>query len=133
MALDLSTNAADEYFGPRNHVKHSIWAGFDDDQRAAALAQAARQVSGKIGGDVANDTDIPDSFYRPSYAVFEQALYLLQNSFSIPNAEMTAPHFSAIDGDGDGIGSRARDEDELSGAASRFLQRPQRAIYLVRG
>ncbi len=131
MAIDLSVEAADTYFGPRNHIKTELWSAYSDDQRAAAIASAARLITATIGSDVSQETQ--DDQYRPQDAVFEQALYMLQNSFAIPNAEMTAPHFTAVVPENGKLDSRIGTTFELASEVAGLLKRPQRLIYAVRG
>ena len=69
---------ADRYFAPNNHVKAFTWEGFDAGERDAGLAQAQREIVVFLGRDLCDpeDTDV----YRDDYAVFEQALFLLENT-----------------------------------------------------
>ena len=131
VAIDLS--GANSYFAPRNHLQAEVWKGFGADQQAGAIAHASRLISRELGKEVADETVDASIYYHPDRAVYEQALYMLKNSFAIPNAQQTAPHFTAVDMGTGRASPKAADPDELCAEAARFLIRPRRQIYLVRG
>jgi len=99
MSLTLTLEVANVYFGDENHARSSVWEGFDDPARRAALAHATRIISRALQTDVTGESVDASTFYRPDYAVFEQALHLLVNSRAIPNGEQSAPHWAGSDGD----------------------------------
>ena len=99
MSLTLTLEAANAYFGDENHVQHSVWSGFAEKQRTAALAQATRQISRMIETDVTAEEVDAERYYHPDRAVFEQALWLLTQSRAVPNGEQVAPHWSGSDGE----------------------------------
>ncbi len=137
MAISLSN--ANSYFNPKNHVKSAVWEGFGEPEREAGIAHAKRIVSRAIQVDVDEevaDMDITsDAYYRPDYAVYEQALFMLANSQAIPNAEQTAPHWIANDGTNQpsGVKSGAEDIFSLCPEAAQYLRRPGRQVELLRG
>ncbi len=97
--MDISIEAANEYFAAGNHARAAEWAAFDVDDgeegvesslKEAAILQAARGLSRVIGNDI-EGLDIIEPAFHPDYAVFEQALHLLMVSQSIANGEQTAP------------------------------------------
>lgn len=77
---------ADAYYAVANHIRHFDWDGYSEDEQKAALLQAERELDAHIGmtlEDSYSNTSFPIaewSSYRPDYAVFEQALYLLNNT-----------------------------------------------------
>jgi hypothetical protein len=132
MAVTIDQAGADTYFGERNHVRSDLWSRFNEDQKVAAIAHATRQVSRELNAEVTSETVDAATYYHPDWAVYEQALFLLMNSYAIPNAEETAPHYAAVDlNEADGI--KKPDTSQLTDEAARFLLRPKRQIYLVRG
>lgn len=134
MSVTIDLTGANSYFALRNHIQAEVWKGFGPDQQAGAIAHAARLISRELGKEVTDETVQASTYYHPDRAVYEQALYMLKNSFAIPNAQQTAPHFTAVDmGAGGGASPKAADPDELCAEAARFLTRPRRQIYLVRG
>lgn len=68
---------ADEYYYPNNHIKSYSWRAYEPDEQEAALAHAKRMLEVSLGRDLEDpaSTDV----YRDDYAVFEQALYILDN------------------------------------------------------
>lgn len=132
MSVTINTPGADTYFGPRNHVKAEIWKGFTSDQKTAAIAHAIRRVSRELGKEVEAETVDASTYYHPDRAVYEQALFMLQNSFAIPNGEETGPRFTATEPN-PGDQPRKVDPDELCAEAAALLIRPRRQLFLIRG
>ena len=89
---------ADAYFAPTNHVKFPVWKRFTADQKTAALATGRRTLERILDDTLESyhDTEFP----RCDYALFEQALYILEN-LPITNADesMMAPTAMDIDSD----------------------------------
>lgn len=85
---DIATKLtqADAFFGVNSHIRTYDWAEYTDDEQKAALVQAERELDGHIGMSLEesySETSFPiveHSSYRPDYAVFEQALFLLDNT-----------------------------------------------------
>ena len=77
MAADLQS--AETYFSPMNHIRAASWARYSEEQKTAALAQAARILARATGlTDVVTEIE-SDEWVNPTYAIFEQALFMLQN------------------------------------------------------
>lgn len=132
MATTITRALADDYFGPQNHVRSPQWKSFDAPLRDAAIAHAKRMVSRTINTEVTDETVDNDIYYRPDYAVYEQALYMLMNSDAVPNAERTGPHFNAVDEEEDD-GIRKKDMGKLCFEAAQYLNRPKGQVHLLRG
>lgn len=137
MSVDVSRAAADAYFDPASHVRAAAWEALSERQQEAALAHAARIISREISAEVGDEDADADGYYRPDYAVFEQALSMMLRSAAVPNAERTGPHYMAVGDDGE---ETARAEEEqaaepyaLSAEAASYLQRPRRALRVLRG
>ena len=133
MSLTIDLAGADAYFAPRNHLKAEDWKDYHQDLRAAAIAQALRRVSRELGSEVTEEAVDAATYYHPDWAVYEEALYLLENSMAIANAEQTAPHYRAVDPFQTDTTRKQQGTGELSPEASRYLLRPRRRIFLVRG
>jgi len=102
MAVTITRELADQYFTAGNHVYWRVWDSLDEADRDALVTQAIRTISRAIGSDVAAETVTDDSldFYRPDYAVYEQAIYSIPPHL-IANGENTAPHWIGIGPDGE--------------------------------
>jgi len=79
MAYTKDIDDANTYFMSDNHLKSYDWTSFDTVQRTGALAQAQRELQVGLGRDM-EDPVSDDDAYRDDYAVFEQALYILENT-----------------------------------------------------
>lgn len=141
MSLTLTLAAAEAYFGPASHVRYEVWKKFNEPQKTAALVHATRRISREISQPVEDETINNTTFYRPDYAVFEQALHMLVSGEAIPNREQTGPAFYAQTGmtarfNSDGVRQQGGDVagiNEISPEAATWLLRPRRQIYLARG
>lgn len=77
---------ADAYFATDNHILAFDWAEYSDDEKKAGLNQAEREVDLYLGVDLEleySSTDWPESYnknFRPDYAIFEQAYFILDNT-----------------------------------------------------
>lgn len=69
---------ANIYFYPNNHIRAYNWRKYKNDEQIAALAQAKRIIILSSGREMQDpvSTDI----YRDDYAIFEQALWILENT-----------------------------------------------------
>ena len=112
MASDyISVTLANTYFGAENHIKSAIWLKFTTPQRTGAIEQAIRLLGRSVsGGGIPSNwavgidalCGLPDGpynqrNYHPDFAVYEQALYMLENSDAIANGELSGPKFIAED------------------------------------
>lgn len=93
MSIDI--NDATEYFSL--HLRAGVWNGFGEQQRTGAIAHAKRLLNRALNLDIDDEAiDEDDYAYRPDYAVYEQALWMLENGV-IANGEQSAPAFVASD------------------------------------
>lgn len=84
---DIATKlaAAEVYFGVTMHLRAYDWAAFETNEKKAALNQAEREINAHLGTDLEelyDTTEFPISElpnFRPDYACFEHAFYLLNN------------------------------------------------------
>ena len=102
MTIDLT--AANGYFAKGNHPEAKVWAGFGDpdpDVQRAAIAQAKRDIAlfSKLDPDDAEnqpaDPTDPLAFPRIDFAVYEQALYVLENGRHVADGAAGATKFIA--------------------------------------
>lgn len=130
--MAININQANLYFSNSNHIKHSIWADIDDDDKQAAIGHAKRLIALILDTTINESTTSDSDFPRHDIAVYEQALWMLEQSQVIPNGDETAPKF---------IGEKSPDDAEkkvktgfsIAPEAARFLTRNPMAICLVRG
>ena len=124
---------ADAYFAVDNHIHAYDWVKYEDPEKKAALNQAEREINLYIGINLEerfDATSFPISGcenYRPDFAVFKHAYFILDN---------TARTRSSETGVGD-IESESYQEEErtqgvgVSPQAERFLRINR--ISLARG
>jgi hypothetical protein len=94
--MSIDTNGASAYF--TEHPRASVWQGAAPEAQQAALTHARRQLARTLGRGL-NDAEaayIEGDTSRDEYAVYEQALYLLQNHPG-PNVEGSVPGFVSQD------------------------------------
>lgn len=123
---DIATKLtqADTYYGIANHIMANDWAQYDDDEKKASLLQAEREVNLYLGIDLEDRYDTTSwpitgaENFRPDYAIFEHAYFILDN---------TARTRTGSDGAKD-IESESYQEEErdvgvgMSPQAARFLR-----------
>ena len=123
---------ADDYFAAGNHIRYLDWGKYEDDEKKAGLLQAEREVNLYLGlnyslEDMYSETSFPISHcanFRPDYAVFEHALFILDNT---ARTNTSSTGFKMIE-------SESYQEEErdtgvpLAPQASRFLQMNRIAI-----
>lgn len=91
--MSIDHDGAINYF--TQHLRAQVWNGFAAPQQIAAIAHAKRVLSRAIDDNIDDETiDTADYVYRPDYAVYEQALWMLENGV-IANGEQSAPAFVA--------------------------------------
>ncbi len=113
---------ADTYFAATNHPRAAAWAGFSSDERTGAIAHAKRIVSRYLNGDLDQDATADGDFPRHDLAVYEQALWSLENSPMLREGREEAPDALATDPEQD---DRAREVQAavLAPEARRWLTR----------
>ena len=79
MTWTKTVEDANEYFLPSNHIKSYSWRKYNKDDKVAAFAQAVRVLQASQGREM-EDPDSDDDTYRDDYAVYEQALFILENT-----------------------------------------------------
>ena len=79
MAFTKTLADCDIYFYPNNHIKAYSWKKYDNDEKEAAFTQAIRELTVSEGRSM-DDPTSDDDVYRDDYAVYEQSLYILENT-----------------------------------------------------
>lgn len=85
---DIATKLtqADAFFASGNHIQSLDWLSYPDAERKAGLLQSEREIDSHLGIALETSystTSFPiteNSSFRPDYAVFEHALFLLNNT-----------------------------------------------------
>lgn len=93
MAIDL--NNANLYYS--KHHRSGVWSAFSVEMRTASIASARRILSRGLGRGL-RDTEavyVEGDQSRDEYAVYEQALYLLENG-RIVNPGNNTPYPTAM-------------------------------------
>ncbi|MDH3563104.1 MAG: hypothetical protein OEN49_06880 [Gammaproteobacteria bacterium] len=132
MAITLSRALAATYFGASSHLNYGVWFAFSDEQQDAAIAHATRLITRALGTEVTNETTDTPSSYRPDYAVYEQAFFMLANSTAIVDGTQTGPKF--VSDDGTGQPRERRDVFTICREAQRWLNASAGAgVQIARG
>jgi len=79
MAITKTIDDCNEYFAADNHTKSIDWDAYNDGQKAGAFAQAQRELTVFLGRQLYDPTS-DDAVYQDPRAVYEQTLYLLENT-----------------------------------------------------
>lgn len=134
MSLSIAVADADKYFQKDNHIMSGPWLSFESNIRKATVAQATRIITRVIGYDVADEAVITEPVnYRPDYAVFEQALFMLLNSSAVPDGTRAGPKYVSSDPNSSNKVRGKEDLGDVCEEAARWLIRPRKNILLVRG
>lgn len=78
--MAITFENAQAYFDGANHNRASVWAAFDEQHRLGAIATARRGIARMLGRAM-KDTEAAykeGDRVRDEFAVYEQALYLLE-------------------------------------------------------
>ena len=84
--IDEKLSQADDYYAEDMHIRALDWVQLSDSEKKAALNQAEREVNLYCGIDLEDnysETDWPCDWnpnFRPDYAIFEHALFLMDNT-----------------------------------------------------
>ena len=79
MAWTKTLADCDAYFVPNNHLKAYSYRQYDADVKEAAFNQAVRELKVSQGREL-QDPTTDDQVYRDDFGVFEQTIYLLDNT-----------------------------------------------------
>jgi hypothetical protein len=115
MAWTKTITDCDAYWRPDLRVKANKWRSFDEELRKAAFNQAVDEIKLYLNRTVEDPPTGTTSIYRDDYAVYEQALYILENA----NIQKKAGQSSAVK-----IGrneEQKEDDNWLSPQAVRYL------------
>ena len=135
MSVTINLAGADAYFDVLNHPRSAQWSEFDEDQKKAAIAHAIRVLSRFLGSSIESETEVTSTYYYPSYAAYEQALFSLVNGQAIADGEQAGPHFLAQDPDEGGTGGvrKGNSPDAICAEAALYMQKARREFFLARG
>ena len=122
--IDEKLALADIYYAESNHIRSFDWAEHGTNAQKASLNQAEREVNLYLGADMERDfsaTSWPAEWnlnFRPDYAIFEHALFILENT---ARAKLATSGAEMIESEG------YQEEERTSGVglspqATRFLQ-----------
>lgn len=95
MAYTQTITEANTYFDANNHVRALDWLNHTTAERTGALAQAKREIELYIARDL-NDPSATDR-YRDDYAVFEQAMFILDETVRTINSQSSAQYVETVD------------------------------------
>jgi len=95
MSYTKGISDANTYYAATNHVRSYDWLNYSTNERTAALAQAKRQIEMFMECD-AYDPQATDR-YRFDYAIFEQALFLLDETVRTKESVNSAQMVETVD------------------------------------
>jgi len=95
MAYTKTITDANAYFAASSHVRALDWANYTTDERTGALTQAKREIELFIMRDV-EDPAASDRF-RDDYAIFEQAMFILDQTVRTINSQNSAQMIETAD------------------------------------
>lgn len=121
MAIDLAS--ANAYFAPSNHPRASVWSDFSTTERTGALAHAKRVLSRYLRQSVDEAATDDDDFPRHDLAVYEQAIWSLENSPLLRDGREEAAEALADD----------PEQSDGTRSASPHIVAPEAMRWLVRG
>ena len=78
MAFTKTVADADNFFLPNNHIQAYEWRKYSTTDKTAAFTQALRELQANQGREM-QDPATTDT-YRDDYAVFSQALWILERT-----------------------------------------------------
>lgn len=76
MAIDIT--GANTYFGATVHIRSEAWTRIPQVRRIAAIAHATRLIESRLEDPFETDATVAGDFPRHDAAVYEQALWMLQ-------------------------------------------------------
>lgn len=120
--MSITKAKADDYFDKENHPRASVWEGFSNYERTGAMAHAKRVISRYLNCSLDEEDTVDGDFPRHDLAVYEQAIWSLENSPLVRDARSEAPEATATDPEADG-GAREASADILAPEARRWLTR----------
>lgn len=108
----IDFEGAQVYFGESNHHKSAVWSAFEQTRRTAAITSSRRVLSRAVRRELDDDEDVyaEGDSRRDAYAVYEQALWMLEHG-QIADASGSAP-VPVLTGDTDKAGV---DDDGIAG------------------
>lgn len=95
MAYTKTLSDANTYYGATNHIKSYDWLNYSENERSASLAQAQRQIELYLQRD-AVDPQSGDR-WRDDYAIFEQAIFLLEETVRTRQSTNSAQIIETVD------------------------------------
>lgn len=129
--MAISKTTADTYFAATNHPRASAWSSFSTNERTGAIAHAKRILARYLPGPVDETTTTDRDFPRHDLAVYEQALWSLENSPLLRSGREESADAVASDPE-EPDGSRVAQTAILAPEARRWLTRGG-SVMLGRG
>ena len=125
MAYTKTITEANTFFAEANHVRSNDWSKYTTAERTGALAQAQREL--EVYFNRSAEDPSATARYRDDYAIFEQALFILDETVRTRSSTTGARIIETVD-------SEQRDKYRgvtLCPMAMRYLAIPR--MHMVRG
>ena len=105
MAIDISKANADEYFSIANHLHGKLWQDdLDELDKNTAIVHAKRIIERHMGiADIENETISTTAQWRPDYAVYEQALFMLVSNPLQADGTKSGVKWPSVTGEGEPV------------------------------
>lgn len=103
MAITISRANADTYFSINTHLMGTLWQDdLSELSKNASIVHAQRIIERHLGiSDIERETASDYSQYRPDYAVYEQALWMLINNPLQSDGTKTGVKWPSVSGEGE--------------------------------
>ena len=125
MSYTKGITEANTFFAETNHIRSNDWSKYTTNERTGALAQAQRELEVYFNRDA--DDPASGDRYRDDYAIFEQALFILDETVRTQSSTTGARIIETVD-------SEQRDKYRgvtICPMAMRYLAIPR--MHMVRG
>ena len=105
MALTISRENADAYFNINTHLMGKLWNDdLDEIDKNASIAHAKRIIERHLGiSDIENETISTTAQWRPDYAVYEQALWMLISHPNQADGTKSGVKWPTVTGEGEPV------------------------------
>ena len=125
MAYTKDIADANTYYAETNHIRSNDWSNYTTGERTGGLAQAQRELEVYLARDACDPS--ADDRYRDDYAIFEQSLFILDETVRTLSSTTGAQMIKTVD---------SNERDKFFGVticpqAMRYLALPR--MRIVRG
>lgn len=105
MAITISRTNADAYFSITSHVMGKLWQDdLSEGDKTAAMNHAKLIIERHLGiSDISTETISTTAQWRPDYAVYEQALWMLIKNPMQSDGTKSGVKWPTVNGEGEAV------------------------------